>query len=84
MQQDPADGTRFSLANAPLRRIMRVADIRCDTTLGRRLLELGLVEGTEVQVVRRAPLGDPLQVRVGDYELSIRSSEASLVEVASR
>jgi ferrous iron transport protein A len=42
---------------------------------------MGLIAGAEVQVLRRAPLGDPLQIRLGDYELSLRSSEAELVEV---
>lgn len=46
-------------------------------------MELGLIAGTEVQVIRRAPLGDPMQVRVGDYELSLRRDDASLVDVAS-
>jgi len=44
-------------------------------------MEMGLVEGTEVQVVRRAPFGDPLQIRVGDYDLSLRTSEAELIDV---
>ena len=44
-------------------------------------MEMGLIEGTEVQVIRRAPLGDPLHVRVGDYELSLRASEAELIDV---
>lgn len=48
-----------------------------------RLMEMGLIEGAEVQVVRRAPLGDPLQVRLGDYELSLRTSEAELIDVAA-
>ncbi len=46
-----------------------------------RLMELGLVTGAEVRVLRRAPLGDPLHVRVGDYELSLRADEADLVDV---
>ncbi len=46
-----------------------------------RLMEMGLIEGAQVEVVGRAPLGDPLHLRLGDYELSLRSEEASLVEV---
>jgi ferrous iron transport protein A len=46
-------------------------------------MEMGLVEGAEVRVVRRAPLGDPMQVRVGDYDLSLRASEARLIGVAA-
>lgn len=48
-----------------------------------RVLELGLLPGTEVTLVRRAPLGDPLDLRVRGFHLSIRASEARLVEVTT-
>jgi ferrous iron transport protein A len=51
--------------------------------LRRRLLELGLVPGTRLHLVRRAPLGDPLEITVRGYALSLRRDEASLVEVGS-
>ena len=60
-----------------------VTGVRMDSPLSRRLMEMGLISGAEVQVLRRAPLGDPLQLRVGDYELSLRSSEAELLDVTS-
>ena len=47
-----------------------------------RLLALGLYPGVRVDVLRRAPLGDPLQLRVGKSLLSIRLAEARLVQVA--
>jgi ferrous iron transport protein A len=47
----------------------------------RRLLELGLLPGTPVRVVRRAPLGDPIELRLRNYSLSIRREEAALIEV---
>jgi ferrous iron transport protein A len=46
-------------------------------------MEMGLIEGKEVQVVGRAPLGDPMRLRLGDYELSLRASEAALIDVAA-
>jgi ferrous iron transport protein A len=46
-----------------------------------RLLEMGLVPGTRVELQRRAPLGDPLELRLRGYSLSIRSAEASGVVV---
>ena len=49
--------------------------------LVQRLLEMGLLEGTEVEVVGVAPLGDPMDVRVGDYRLSLRRAEAARVRV---
>ncbi|MGH7442086.1 MAG: FeoA family protein [bacterium] len=44
-----------------------------------RLMEMGLFEGSRVTVLRRAPLGDPMEVQVGDYRLSLRRDEAALV-----
>lgn len=46
-----------------------------------RLMEMGLFEGVEVQMLRRAPLGDPIEFQVGDYRLSLRRADANLVEV---
>jgi Fe2+ transport system protein FeoA len=46
-----------------------------------RLLEMGLLEGTEVQLVRFAPLGDPIDIKVRGYHMSLRRHEAGLVEV---
>ncbi len=72
----------MSLAGVPLNRTVRVTGVQARSPLGYRLMEMGLIEGAEVQVLRRAPLGDPLHVRLGDYELSLRATEAELVEVA--
>ena len=47
----------------------------------RRLLEMGFFEGGKVTVVRRAPLGDPLEVSLGDFHVSLRLSDAALIEV---
>lgn len=46
-----------------------------------RLLEMGLVPGTEVEVVRLAPLGDPIDLRVRGFHLSVRKAEAAHVVV---
>jgi ferrous iron transport protein A len=46
-----------------------------------RLLEMGLYEGQELEVVGLAPLGDPIEIRLQDYRLSLRRSEASRVFV---
>jgi ferrous iron transport protein A len=51
-------------------------------TIVQRLLEMGLFEGEEIEVVGFAPLGDPMEVRLGDYRLSLRRSEAARVTVA--
>ncbi len=60
-------------------RIVRVGGEPC---FRRRLMELGLVPGTDVQIVRVAPLGDPIELSVRGSRLSIRRSEAELLAVA--
>jgi Fe2+ transport system protein FeoA len=59
----------------------RVEAIRGDDAIVQRLLEMGLFEGEEVEVIGFAPLGDPMEVRLRDYRLSLRRSEAARVQV---
>ena len=49
--------------------------------LKRRIMDMGLTKGTEVFVRKVAPLGDPLELNVRGYELSIRKSDAEMIEV---
>ena len=58
-----------------------VAALAGGDALVQRLLEMGLFEGAEVEVIGFAPLGDPMEVRLGDYRLSLRRSEAARVQV---
>jgi Fe2+ transport system protein FeoA len=46
-----------------------------------RLREMGLLPGTQVSLVRKAPLGDPLEIKVRGYNLSLRGSEAAAIRV---
>ena len=50
-------------------------------TVRQRLMEMGVVRGIQVQLIRFAPLGDPIEVRVGGYRLSLRHNEAQAVLV---
>lgn len=45
-----------------------------------RLLDMGLIPGTAVKVIKTAPLGDPIEIHVRGYELTIRKSDASMIE----
>jgi len=47
----------------------------------RRLLDMGLVAGSEVELQRVAPLGDPIEIKVKGYNLSLRKEEAASIEV---
>ena len=51
--------------------------VDCAPRVGCRLMEMGLLPGTRIEMVRRAPFGDPLEIRVRGYALSLRRSEAS-------
>ncbi len=59
----------------------RVTNVRGGHAVSQRLMEMGLIEGSTIEVVRLAPLGDPMQVFLHGYNLSLRKTEASLVEV---
>ena len=50
-------------------------------TLRRRLMEMGVVRGTRIRMVRKAPLGDPIEYEVKGYNLSLRAREADGVYV---
>lgn len=53
-----------------------------DPQMRRRLLEMGFCNGARVEVVRRAPLGDPIEFRLRGYHLSLRDEQAKYVEIA--
>ncbi|MCI0459081.1 MAG: ferrous iron transport protein A [Gemmataceae bacterium] len=59
----------------------RVEAIQGDDAIVQRLLEMGLLEGEQVEVIGFAPLGDPMEIRLRDYRLSLRRSEAARVTV---
>lgn len=59
----------------------RVTRVGGDADAARRLMEMGLMRGTAIEVIRRAPLGDPLEVRVRGFMLTLRRTEAEHIEV---
>jgi ferrous iron transport protein A len=59
----------------------RVQAIQGQDALVQRLLEMGLLEGEELEVIGFAPLGDPMEIRLRDYRLSLRRSEAARIAV---
>ncbi|MER3414857.1 MAG: iron transporter [Gemmataceae bacterium] len=61
----------------------RIVTVVGDDFVSLRLREMGLIEGEVVEFLGTAPLGDPLEVRVGDYRLSLRRAEASRVRVVA-
>ncbi|MGD9722177.1 MAG: ferrous iron transport protein A [Pirellulales bacterium] len=69
------------LAELPIGARGRVNAISGVDELSMRLLEMGLTPGVEVAVVGKAPLGDPLELELRGYRLSVRRSEAARVEI---
>jgi Fe2+ transport system protein FeoA len=59
----------------------RVLSLQGDAALVQRLMDLGVLEGEEVEVVGFAPLGDPMEVRLGNARLSLRRHDAAGIEV---
>lgn len=59
----------------------KVVAVEGDADATRRLMDLGMIRGTSVEMVRRAPLGDPLEVRVRGFMLTLRRSEAEHITV---
>jgi len=59
----------------------KLADLMVNGTQKKRLLDLGMLPGTEVQVVRKAPFGGPIVLRVRGYQVCIRRAEAQNIAI---
>lgn len=76
------DAAALRLSDVRVGDTVTVLRVGNDRPIAIRLLELGLLPGTKVRVVRRAPMGDPIELHLRDYALSIRGEEARRIEVA--
>ena len=61
----------------------KVVRLNGEGAVKRRIMDMGLTKGTEVTVRKVAPLGDPIEVTVRGYELSIRKDEAASIEISA-
>ena len=59
----------------------RVVKLRGEGAVRRRIMDMGITRGVEVFVRKVAPLGDPVEVTVRNYELSLRKADAEMIEV---
>ena len=59
----------------------KVTGLGAEGAMKRRIMDMGVTPGVEIQVVKTAPLGDTVEVRVRGYELSLRKDEAALVNI---
>lgn len=59
----------------------KVVKLHGEGAIKRRIMDMGLTKGVEVKIVKVAPLGDPIEMTVRGYELSLRKADAELIEV---
>lgn len=76
-----AEPNRATLAELARGDRFRVVSVRADQPAGHRILEMGVTPGVEARVLGFAPLGDPIEIEVRGYRLSLRLAEAALVLV---
>lgn len=60
---------------------VRVVKLHGEGAVKRRIMDMGITKGVEISVRKVAPLGDPVEVNVRGYELSIRKADAEMIEV---
>ncbi|MCL1999844.1 MAG: ferrous iron transport protein A [Planctomycetes bacterium] len=70
-----------TLKTAKCGEIMRVVKITGGGAIKRRIMDMGITKGVEIFVRKIAPLGDPMEVTVRGYELSLRKADAETIEV---
>lgn len=60
---------------------VKVVKLHGEGAVKRRIMDMGITKGVEVHIRKVAPLGDPIEVTVRNYELSIRKADADMIEV---
>ena len=70
-----------TLRDAKVGNTVRVVKLHGEGAVKRRIMDMGLTKGVEVHIRKVAPLGDPIEVTVRGYELSLRKADADMIEV---
>ena len=70
-----------TLKDAKIGETVKVVKLHGEGAIKRRIMDMGITKGVEVYVRKVAPLGDPIEVTVRDYELSLRKADAEMIEV---
>ena len=74
----------LSLARLPIGAQARVISVNGSGAIARRLMEMGVVPGAPIRVIKTAPLGDPIEIRVHGYHLALRRTEAQTISVTTK
>lgn len=70
-----------TLRDAKIGQTVKVVKLHGEGAVKRRIMDMGITRGTQVYVRKVAPLGDPIEVTVRNYELSLRKADAEMIEV---
>ena len=70
------------LTNLPIGETAKVVSVKGNNAITRRLMEMGVVPGVALKIVKTAPFGDPIEIRLRGYSLAMRKSEAEAIEVS--
>ena len=70
-----------TLREVPVVSTVKVVKLHGEGAVKRRIMDMGITRGTQVYVRKVAPLGDPIEVTVRNYELSIRKADAEMIEI---
>ncbi len=70
-----------TLKQAKVGESLKVVRLHGEGAVKRRIMDMGLTRGTQLKVQKLAPLGDPIEISVRGYELSIRKADAEMIEV---
>ena len=71
----------MTLKEAKVKSTVKVVKLYGEGAVKRRIMDMGITKGVEIYVRKVAPLGDPVEVTVRNYELSLRKDDAQLIEV---
>ena len=70
-----------TLKEAKIGESVRIVKLHGEGSVKRRIMDMGITKGTDVYIRKVAPLGDPIEVNVRGYELSLRKADAEMIEV---
>ena len=70
-----------TLKDAKIGETVKVARLNGEGAIRRRIMDMGITKGVEIYIRKVAPLGDPVEVTVRGYELSIRKADAEMIEI---
>ena len=70
-----------TLKEVPIGETAKVVKLHGEGAVKRRIMDMGITKGVEIYVRKVAPLGDPMELTVRNYELSVRKADAEMIEV---